>query len=179
MVAAYHPSPKPYGPRSTGARADRPKRVWLGLRSGQGVSNLYQGDWKARIAFWRPPSNLLLQCSIAGGATPPWAPRRGRRSPGIRSGLVEAAFVRIWARSRAVPTGLLEGWYPANTVRSLSRTRAPGVLGESGWASRGARASPICTRVAGRRESHFGAGHRISFCSIRSPMGPRRPGGHG
>ena len=53
------PSPKPHGPRSTGARAERPKRVWLGLRSGQGISNLYQGGWKARIAFWRPPPDLL------------------------------------------------------------------------------------------------------------------------
>ena len=25
MVAAYHPSPKPYGPRSTSARAERPR----------------------------------------------------------------------------------------------------------------------------------------------------------
>ena len=57
--------------------------------------------------------------------------------------------------------------------------RGPGALGESGWASRGARASPICTRGAGRRESHFGGRHRISYRSIRSPVGPRRPGRHG
>ena len=100
--------------------------------SGQGISNLYQGGWKARIAFWSPPSKIVPQCSIAGGATPPWAPRRGRRSPDIGSVLVRAVFVPIWAPSHAVPTGLLEGWYPANTDLHLSRTRAPGVVGGIG-----------------------------------------------
>eukprot|EP00964_Phaeocystis_antarctica_P006155 scaffold3354_cov63-Phaeocystis_antarctica.AAC.1 len=57
--------------------------------------------------------------------------------------------------------------------------RAPSALGESGWASRVDRASQICTRGPGRRESHFGGRHRISSCSIRSPVGPRRPGPHG
>ena len=129
------PSPKPHVPQSAGVRAGCTRTVWVSLTSGQGVSNLYQGGWKARIAFWRPSPNLVPQYSVAGGATPAWAPRRGRRSPDIHSGLVEAAFVRIWARSRAVPTGLLEGWYPANTEGPLSRTRAPGVLVESGRAA--------------------------------------------
>ena len=37
------PSPKPYAPQSAGVRAGCPRRVWLGLTSGQGISNLYQG----------------------------------------------------------------------------------------------------------------------------------------
>ena len=41
------------------------------------------------------------------------------------------------------------------------------------------RASQICTRGTGRRFRHFGGRHRISFRSIRSPVGPRRPGRHG
>ena len=45
------------------------------------------------------------------------APISGRRSPDIDYGLVQAVFVPIWARSRAVPTGLLEGWYPANIAQ--------------------------------------------------------------
>ena len=123
---------KPHGPRSARARAEGPGRVWVGPLSGQGVSNAYQPPRNAISAFWSPPPNLLPQYSVAGGATPSRATRRGRRSPDTHSGLVEAAFVRIRARSYAVPTGLLEGWYPANTVRSLSRTRAPGVLGGIG-----------------------------------------------
>ena len=47
---------------------------------------------------------------MAGGATAAsWAPRRARRSPETHSGLVEAGFVPIWARSCAVPAGLLLG----------------------------------------------------------------------
>ena len=60
-------------------------------------------DWRS-IHDW-----LLLQDPVAGGATAAWAPRRARRSPDIHSGLVEAGFVPIWARSCAVPAGLLLG----------------------------------------------------------------------
>jgi hypothetical protein len=51
------PSPKPHGPRSTGARAERRRRVWLGLTSGQRISNLYQGGWNAitrMVAAYHP-----------------------------------------------------------------------------------------------------------------------------
>jgi len=126
---------KPHGPRSARARAEGPGRVWVGPLSGQGVSNAYQPPRNAISAFWRSRPNLVPQYSVPVGRVPSRAARRGRRSPDIHSGLVEAAFVPIWARSYAVPTGLLEGWYPANTVRSLSRTRAQGVLGESGRAA--------------------------------------------
>ena len=34
-----------------------------------------RGAGKARIAFWRPPPDLLLQDPVAGGATPACAPR--------------------------------------------------------------------------------------------------------
>jgi hypothetical protein len=78
----------------------------------------------------------------------------------------------------------LPGWSlhttpPQNPMARGRPVRAPSAIGESGWASRVDRASQICTRGAGRRFRHFGAGHRISFCSIRSPVGPRRPGRHG
>ena len=62
------PSPKPYVPQSVGVRAEGPGPVWVGLTSGQGILNLYQGGWKARIAFWSPPPDLLLQYPVAGGA---------------------------------------------------------------------------------------------------------------
>ena len=126
---------KPHGPRSARARAEGPGRVWVGPLSGQGVSNAYQPPRNAISAFWRSRPNLVPQYSVPVGRVPSRAPRRGRRSPDVGSGLVEAAFVPIWARSRAVPTGLLEGWYPANTEGPLSRTRAPGVLVESGRAA--------------------------------------------
>jgi len=63
---------------------------------------LYQGGWNAISAFWSRSPDLLLQYPVAGGATPPWAPRRRRWSPDIHSGLVRAAFVPIWAPSHAV-----------------------------------------------------------------------------
>ena len=37
------PSPKPHVPRSAGVRAEGPRPVWVGLTSGQGILNLYQG----------------------------------------------------------------------------------------------------------------------------------------
>ena len=100
---------KPHGPRSARARAEGPGRVWVGPLSGQGVSNAYQPPRNAISAFWSPPPNLLLEDPVASGPPPAWAPRRGRRSLDIHSGLVRAAFVRIWARSRTAPTGILEG----------------------------------------------------------------------
>ena len=57
------------------------------------------------------------------GHVPSRAARRGRRSPDTRSGLVEAVFVRLRVRSRAVPTGLLEGVVPSQH-RGLYRGRA-------------------------------------------------------
>lgn len=57
--------------------------------------------------------------------------------------------------------------------------RAPSAIGESGWASRGDRASQICTRATGRRVRHFGGRHRISYSSIRCLRGACRPGPHG
>ena len=50
-----------HGPRSGLARAEGPGRVWVGLPSGQGVSNAYQTPRKAISAFSRPRPNLLLE----------------------------------------------------------------------------------------------------------------------
>ena len=63
---------------------------------------------------------------------PVCAPRRPRRCLSIDSGLVQAGFAPIWPRSCVVPIVLLEGWYPANTDRFLSRTRALGACGGIG-----------------------------------------------
>ena len=100
--------------------------------SGQGVSNAYQPPRNAISAFWSPPPNLLPQYSVAGGATPPWAPRRGRRSPGIHSRLVRAVFVPIWEQSYAVPTGLLRGVVPSQH-RHVSIEDAGAGGGWWGW----------------------------------------------
>jgi hypothetical protein len=96
---------------------------------------LYQGGCNVIIAFLGPPSDILLEDPVAGGATPAWAPRRAMRSRDIHSVLVRAGFVPICKRSRIVRRGLQEGWYPPNTDIHLSRTRVPGVLGESEFVS--------------------------------------------
>ena len=89
---------------------------------------------------------------------------------------------------KSVPGGpgtRLPGWSlpcttpPQNPMARGRPVRAPSALGESGWASRVARASPICTRGAGTRESHFGGRHRISYRSIRCLWGACRHGPHG
>ena len=113
------PSPKPHVPQSVGVRAGCPRPVWVGLLSGWGVSNLYQPLRKAISAFLGPSPDLLLEDPVAGRPTPPWAPRRGTRSPDIDSGLVRGVFVRLRVRSCIVPKGIHEGWYPANTERHL------------------------------------------------------------
>ena len=117
------------------ARAGGAWRVWVGLRSSWGVSDLYQTPQKAISVFFVPASNLPLQYSVAGGPPPAWAPRRAMRSRDIHSVLVRAGFVPICKRSRIVRRGLQEGWYPPNTDIHLSRTRVPGVLGESEFVS--------------------------------------------
>ena len=104
------PFPKPRVPQSVGVRAGCPRPVWVGLLSGWDISNLYQPSRKAISAFLGAPPDLLLEDPVDDGPTSAWAPRRGRRSPDIHSRLVRAVFVWIWARSRAVQTGLLEGW---------------------------------------------------------------------
>ena len=92
MVAAYHPSPKPHVRQSAGARAEDACRVWEGLSSGWGTSDLYQTPQKAISVFFVPPPDLLLQYPVVGRPTPPWGPRRGRRDPDIHSVLVSADF---------------------------------------------------------------------------------------
>ena len=57
------------------------------------------------------------------------------RDPDSHSGLVRAVFVPICKRSRIVRVCIREGWYPPNTEVDLSRTRVPGLLGESGFVS--------------------------------------------
>jgi len=59
------------------ARAWAAWRVWVRLRSGWGVSDLYQTPRKAISVFFVPPPNLPLQCSVAGGPPPPWGATEG------------------------------------------------------------------------------------------------------
>ena len=62
---------------------------------------------------------------------------------------------------------------PTRTYASHQRaTLKPIALGESGWASRVARASQIRTNPRGRRVRHFGARNRIFCYRIRWPEGP-------
>ena len=101
------------------------------------------------------------------------------RDPDVHSGLVRAVFVPICKRSRIVRVGIREGWYPPNTEIHLSRTRVPGVLGESAWAYRAAQAPPICTKPLGRRFWHFRAVMETSRGRIATLWGTCRPGLHG
>ena len=114
---------------------------------------------------------------MVGRPSPAWATRRATRSRDIHSVLVRAGFVPICKRSRIVRRRIHEGWYPPNIERQLWGTRVPGLLGESGFVSGVAGASPICTKPLGRRFRSFSCRHRTFPCSVRSPVGPRRPGG--
>ena len=107
----------------------------MGRLSGWGTTDLYQTPQKTISVFFVPPPDLLLEDPVAGGPPPAWAPRRAMLSRDIHSVLVRAGFVPICKRSRIVRRGLQEGWYPPNTDIHLSRTRVPGVLGESEFVS--------------------------------------------
>ena len=151
----------------------------MGLSSGSGTSDLYQTPRKAISIFFVPASNLPLQCSVAGGPPPAWAPRRAMRSRGIHSVLVRAGVVPICKRSRIVRVGIREGWYPANIDVHLSWARVPGILGESGWAYRAAGASPIYANPIGTRFCHFRAVMETSRGRIATLWGTCRPRAHG
>jgi hypothetical protein len=151
----------------------------VGLSSGWGTSDLYQAPRKALSVFFVPPPDLLLEDPVVGRPTPAWATRWAMQSPDIHSVLVRAGFVPICKRSRIVRRRIHEGWYPPNIERQLWGTRVPGLLGESGFVSGVAGASPICTKPLGRRFRSFSCRHRTFPCSVRSPVGPRRPGPHG
>ena len=53
------PFPKPHVRRSVGARAEGAWRVWEGLSSGWGTSDLYQTPQKAISVFFVPPPDIL------------------------------------------------------------------------------------------------------------------------
>ena len=112
-------SQRPSTSTSTVACAGLRHSLWVDKLCKPASSDAHGSPGKADSPFRRPPPNLLLEDSVAGGATPPWAPRRGRWSPGIHSGLVRGVFVRLRVRSCAVPKGIHEGWYPANIERHL------------------------------------------------------------
>ena len=113
------PFPKPHVRRSVGARAEGAWRVWEGLSSGWGTSDLYQTPQKAISVFFVPPSELLLEDPVVGRPSPAWATRRATRSRDIHSVLVRAGFVPICKRSRIVRRG------PSRGVVSTQHRRAP------------------------------------------------------
>jgi hypothetical protein len=61
------PFPKPHVRRSVGARAEGAWRVWVGLSSGWGTSDLYQTPRKAISVFLVPASNLPLRFAPGRG----------------------------------------------------------------------------------------------------------------
>ena len=93
------PSPNLYGPRSVGVRAEGPGRVWMGPLIGQGISNVYQGGWNVRIAFWRPPPNLLLEDSVPVGHVPSRATQLMLRRTRIDSSPQWRLRTRWWGES--------------------------------------------------------------------------------
>jgi len=123
----------------------------------------------------------------------------GRLGGGLRNGVL--AFPRHWhptamppAHSRATqaprprsaraPFDLVQsgGWLPPPHSSQVSHQRAtlkPSTLGESGWASRVARASQMHTKCPGTRFGHFGAARETSPGRIATPRGKRRPMAHG
>jgi len=98
------------------------------------------------------------------------------RTQGVRPSAMQALSARngqLPLRSRCLPP-------PSQNHMCGDRSvREPRVLGESGWAYRAAGAPPICTKHLRRRFRSFWCRHRTFPCSIRSPVGPRRPGPHG
>ena len=85
-VAAYHPLPKtPCA--AIGRCASRGSYVSLGgpiERLGH-LRFVPRDNRNVIIAFLGPPSDILLEDPVAGGATPAWAPRRAMRSRDIHS----------------------------------------------------------------------------------------------
>ena len=113
-------------------------RVWVGRLSGWGFFNLCQLHRKAVLAFLGGFGNLPRQDCHPAGRALFWGPRRGSRDPEIRSELPGVGFVRIWARSCVVLTGLLEGWYPANIAEErLERASRGPTAGLGGRALHG------------------------------------------
>ena len=53
--------------RSGVVGADALRCAWVTLLRARGIAVGYQGGWKARIAFWRPPSDLPLQDPVPAG----------------------------------------------------------------------------------------------------------------
>ena len=68
-------------------RAEAFRRARVALLSNQGISNLYQGGWNARIAFWSPPPDLPLQYPVPVGHVPSRATQLTLRMTRIHSRL--------------------------------------------------------------------------------------------
>ena len=64
-----------FEPLDDDVRAEATQRAWVALLSAWGDSVGYQGGRNARIPFWRPPSNLLLEDSMPVGHVPSRAAR--------------------------------------------------------------------------------------------------------
>ena len=71
---------------------------------------------------------------------------------------------------------VVAGYHPPHSsqVSHQRATLKPSTLGESGWASRVARASQMHTKCPGTRFGHFGAARETSPGRIATPRGPCR-----
>ena len=122
------PSPNPHAPRSVGVRAEGPGRVWVPPLSGQGISNSYQGGWNARIVFWRPPPNLLLEDSVPVGHVPSPATQLTLRRARIESSPLWRLRTSWWGESCIVRRVLIDAGLfraPHGALRATVRGAAP------------------------------------------------------
>ena len=148
----------------------RKPRFRLAPRGGQngprpGYVAILHGEWALGALegrFWFPDGSGHI-----GGR----APAQGAHPSAVEAlGVPNADLPGKWS----LPTP------PRPNPKARGRpVRAPSAIGESGWASRGDRASQICTRATGTRFRHFGGRHRISYSSIRCLRGACRHGPHG
>ena len=119
-----------------------------------------------------------------------WPPRRGSRLPATLAPDGDASRSQQSDPSATATLGsrtvrpCAEWWLVTTPPHSsqVSHQRAtlkPSTLGESGWASRVARASQMHTKCPGTRFGHFGAARETSPGRIATPRGKRRPMAHG
>ena len=160
-----------------GASSEAPERARM-------VTTISQ-RWPCRLGRHVPPTGTDPRCGRRVAASETWCSRprdigTRRRCP-THSGERPTRHGHARLARRSTLSRVVAGYHPPTRTYVYHQhvTIKPSDLGESGWASCVARASRVCTKPPGRRVRHFEGRHRISYSSIRSPVGPRRPGRHG